>query len=116
MSTDSKEHQKLNEMSEQQIQILKDEQTVFSLAVLMMEIHTGTLIKNKNIVAHAFMKAGIVLRNNGGFPERFKKVIENLTTQMKQEGPPIKGSTPLPTDTALGIVPTMEAVPPVDTL
>ena len=105
MSTDSKEHQKLNEMSEKQIQIMRDDQTVFALAVLAMEIHTGTLIKQKNMVANAFMKMGVILRNNPGFPERFKAAQAHVIAQMKKQGPPLEGSTPLPTDTALDIVP-----------
>lgn len=104
------------ELSEKQIEIMRDDQTVFALAVLMMDIHTGTLIKNKNMVANSFMKAGVILQNNPGFPDRFKAAQQHVINQMKKQGPPLAGTTPLPTDTALGIVPPaitkLETVPP----
>jgi hypothetical protein len=69
-----------------------------------MDIHTGTLVKNKNMVANAFLKIGVILKNNPGFPERFKLAQKAIIDQMKKSGPPKQGFTPLPTDTALGIV------------
>lgn len=52
---------------------LKDEQTVFALAGLSLDIHIGTLVQNKANVANAFMKIGVVLKNNPGFVKRFKQ-------------------------------------------
>jgi hypothetical protein len=104
------------ELTEQQVQIMRDDQTVFALAVLMMDLHTGTLIKNKNMVANSFMKAGVVLRNNPGFPDRFKAAQDRVKAQMAKQGPLMPEATPLPTDTALDIVPPtvtkLESVPP----
>jgi hypothetical protein len=111
-------------LTDEQIQIMRDDQTVFSLAVLMMEVQTGTLIKNKNMVANAFMKAGVILRNNPGFPERFKRAQQAIIAEMKKQGPPAADATPLPTDTALELdeskAPTMSVIdgstPPPDQL
>jgi hypothetical protein len=93
-------------LTPEQIQAFMDEQTVFSLAVLMMDVHVGTMLKNKSMVANAFMKAGVVIQNNAGFPERFRQAKKAILERMKKQGPPKPGSTPLPTDIALGVIET----------
>jgi hypothetical protein len=90
-------------LNDEQIQKFLDEQTTFALACLMMDIHTGTVIKNKNMVANAFMRSGVVIRNNPGYPERLRAAQEAIKAEMKKQGKLKEGSTPLPTDTALGI-------------
>lgn len=62
-------------------QMIRDEQTVFGLAVLAMQIHTGTLTKNKNQVANAFLKMGVMLKQNPGFAERFKAAQTAIVAQ-----------------------------------
>jgi len=90
-------------LSEKRIEIMRDDQTVFALAVLMMDLHVATLLKNKNGAANCLMKAGVVLRNNAGFPARFKAAQQAVIDQMRKQGPPDPNSVPLPTDTALNI-------------
>lgn len=76
------------ELTKAELQDFVDEQTVFSLAVIMMEIHTATLLKNKNGVANNFMKVGVILRNNPGFPKRFKAIQQQILDQMKNAKAP----------------------------
>jgi len=83
-------------LSEKRIEIMRDDQTVFAL-------HVATLLKNKNGAANCLMKAGVVLRNNAGFPARFKAAQQAVIDQMRKQGPPDPNSVPLPTDTALNI-------------
>ena len=90
------------QLSREKIERIMDEQTVFGLACLMMDIHVGTLIKNKNMVANAFMKSGVLLQNNPGFPERFKKAQQAVKDHLKTEGPPKPGTMPTPADVVLG--------------
>ena len=82
----------------QQIQQIVDEQTVFGLAVLMMNVHVGSQIRNKAMVANSFMKATVLLKNNPGFPERFKKAQEAVMNHLKDQGPPKPGMMPTPAD------------------
>ena len=89
-------------------QKMLDEQTVFSLAVLMMDVHAGTFIKKPHMVANAIMKTSLILNNNPGFSDRFKAVQDQLKAAMKS-AEVRADSTPLPTDIAL-------APPPPDAL
>lgn len=57
-----------------------DEQTVFSLAVMMLEVHTASYLKQQDRLYQAFMKVNVILRNNPGFPERFKAVQKQIMT------------------------------------
>lgn len=76
------------ELTREQLQEIMDSQTVFALAVLMMDIHTGTLMKNKPLVANSFMKAQVVLQNNPGFPARFKAAQQAIKNAVQSEQPP----------------------------
>lgn len=74
---------------------LQDEQTVFALAVLMMDLHVATLMKNKAGVANSFLKTGVLLRNNPGFSQRFRKTQAEIIKYVQGEQPPKSfGSNP----------------------
>lgn len=60
-------------------QDLRDEQTVFSLAVLATDVHVYSQLKNKPMMVNAFMKIGVVIQNNPGFLIRFKKAQAAIT-------------------------------------
>lgn len=106
-----------SKFTEDQIRAFVDEQTVFAMASLMLDIHTHTMLKNKNGVANAFLKAGVVLKNNPGFVGRFKMAQEAIIKEMQKSGPPKSGITPLPTDIALGIVrPKQDPTSPISTV
>jgi hypothetical protein len=83
----------------QRQQEIRDEHTVFSLAVLAMDMHMYASLKNKALMANAFMKVGIVIRNNPGFPERFKKAqmaIAAASGPQPTEAPDLVSANPPP--------------------
>lgn len=79
---------KQKQMTSEQLNMLVDEQTTMMLASMALDIHTGTLLKNKALVANSFMKIGVILRNNPGFIERFKKAQAAIIAHIKKEGKP----------------------------
>lgn len=85
MNTDENktESRKLTPEEVARFTALRDERTVFELAILAMEIHTGTLLKNKNKVANAFLKMTVVLSRNPGFAERFKAAQQAVIDQIE---------------------------------
>jgi len=91
------------QLTDEQIEILRDEQTVFALAVMAVEINVGTLLRDKNKTTIALLKIGNILKSNPGFTERFRKVQKMLIEQMQKKGSPAPDSDPLPTDIALGL-------------
>lgn len=69
-------------LTDQQLENIADEHTVFGLAVLAVDLHNATIMRNKAQVANSFFKIGIMLRNNKGFIERFKKAQDAVKAAM----------------------------------
>ena len=67
---------------------INDEHSVFSLATLAIQLHTGTLTKNTAMIANSFLKIEVVLRNNPGFLSRFKAAEEAVIAQAQKQGKP----------------------------
>lgn len=71
------------QLAAQEREDARDDQTVYALAVLMVDIHVATSLKNKNMIANSFMKCGVLLRNNPGFVARFKKEQTEIINHIK---------------------------------
>lgn len=63
----------------------QDEQTVFALAALCMDIHAGTLVRNTKLLSLAFMKVNTILAKDPGFVERFNKARAAIQQLIKLE-------------------------------
>lgn len=71
----------------EQVQEFLDEQAIFSLAVLMVDLHVSSCTKNKQGLVNAMLKAGVVIRNNPGFIPRFKAAQKEIIDQIQKARP-----------------------------
>lgn len=73
------------------IQRMVDDQTIFVLAALAMDLHVATQLRNQPIVVNTFMKINVAINSNPGFAERFRKLQEQVK---KAAGVVDKGQVP----------------------
>jgi len=91
----------VSQPTKQQLQDFNDEQTIFSLALLMMDLRTAILLKDRAGIANAFLKSGVVVQNNPGFAERLKKIKDGVMASVNAPTTPMDVALSPPTVTTL---------------
>lgn len=85
MSEDQKPELTPEQLAE--LQDYMDQQTVFSLATLMVDLHVASAVKDKSGLVNVMLKLAVVLKNNPGFIPRFKAAQREIIERIQKSTP-----------------------------